>query len=337
MTRALIVAPAWIGDAIMAEPLFARIQAQNQALCIDALAPAWVAPVLSRMPNIARVVEAPFAHGRLHLGLRLKLARRLRQSAYACAYVLPNSMKSALLPWLARIPRRIGFTGECRLGLLNVRHRLDKTALPLMVERFAQLAQEPGTPLVRPIAAPRLVSTPAQQAETRAALGIPEAPARLVVLCPGAEYGPAKRWSPEHFAALARALLEAGCAVWLLGSAKDHALAETIRRQTPGNCRNFCGQTRLDQAIDLIALATLVVCNDSGLMHVAAALARPLLAIFGSSSPDFTPPLSDQAIIVRHPLPCSPCFKRVCPLGHSECLESITSKEVLDLCRPYLR
>jgi heptosyltransferase-2 len=202
-----------------------------------------------------------------------------------------------------------------------------------MVERFAQLAQEPGTPLIRPVAEPRLVSTPAQQADTRTALGVRENFAPVVALCPGAEYGPAKRWPPEHFAALARELTRSGHAVWLLGSAKDQALAEDIRRQTPGDCRNFCGQTRLDQAIDLIALANLVVCNDSGLMHVAAALAKPTLAIFGSSSPDFTPPLSEQAVIVRRQLPCSPCFQRVCPLGHADCLESITPEEILERCR----
>ncbi|MDR1350663.1 MAG: lipopolysaccharide heptosyltransferase II [Zoogloeaceae bacterium] len=335
-SRALIVAPAWIGDAIMAEPLFARLQAQNPALVMDALAADWVAPVLARMPNIAHIIKTSFVHGRLHLGARLKLARALRQNAYARAYILPNSLKSAILPWFADIPQRVGFIGECRFGLVNIRHKLDKNALPRMVERFAQLAQEPGTPLIRPVAAPRLISTPVQQTDTLAQLGL-KRPDRLVMLCPGAEYGPAKRWPIRHFAALARELAAAGHAVWLLGSAKDHALAEDIRIQTSGDCRNLCGKTRIDQAIDLIALATLVVCNDSGLMHVAAALTRPTLAIFGSSSPDFTPPLSDQAIIVRHDLPCSPCFQRVCPLGHTDCLENIAPEEVLDLCRPHLR
>jgi heptosyltransferase-2 len=332
--RTLVVAPSWIGDAVMAQPLFARLR--QQALILDAFAPAWVMPALSRMPEISDIIENPFAHGDLALGRRFRLSRDLSRRGYRRAYLLTNSFKSALIPFFSGIPERVGFTGECRFALVNIRHRLDKKALPLMVERFAQLAQEPGTPLIRPVAEPRLVSTPAQQADTRALLGIRESSASAVVLCPGAEYGPAKRWPPGHFAALARKLALAGHAVWLLGAAKDQALAEDIRRHVPGDCRNFCGQTRLDQAIDLLAQASLVICNDSGLMHVAAALAKPTLAIFGSSSPDFTPPLSGQAVVVRRQLPCSPCFKRVCPLGHNDCLESITPEDVFDLCRPHL-
>ncbi|MDR0736562.1 MAG: lipopolysaccharide heptosyltransferase II [Zoogloeaceae bacterium] len=335
VSRVLVVAPSWIGDAIMAEPLFARLRQGAPDLRLDALAPAWVTPALSRMPGISGVIENPCAHGELALRKRFHLARDLARRGYRRAYVLPNSFKSALVPFFARIPVRVGFTGECRLGLVNVRHKLDKGALPLMVERFAQLAQEPGTPLVRPVAAPRLVSTQAAQMAALSALEL-ENPERLVVFCPGAEYGPAKRWPARHFAALARELTKTGCAVWLLGSAKDRALAEDICRQASGGCRNLCGKTRVDQAIDLIALAKLVVCNDSGLMHVTAALSRPVLAIFGSSSPNFTPPLSDRAVIVRHDLPCSPCFKRVCPLGHSDCLENIAPQEVFDLCQPLL-
>ncbi|MDR3159392.1 MAG: lipopolysaccharide heptosyltransferase II [Zoogloeaceae bacterium] len=334
-SRALIIAPSWIGDVVMAQPLFARLLQKTPELHLDALAPAWVAPALSRMPEISSVIENPFPHGELALRARFRLARDLARRGYRRAYVLPNSFKSALIPFWAGIPERVGFTGECRFGILNRRHALDKAALPLMAERFAQLAEAPGDPLFRPVEPPRLASTPEQQESTLASLEI-KRPEKLAVFCPGAEYGPAKRWPSRHFAALARELTHVGCAVWLLGSAKDHALAEDIRRQTTGDCRNLCGKTRIDQAIDLIALATLVVCNDSGLMHVAAALSRPTLAIFGSSSPDFTPPLSGQAVIVRHALPCSPCFKRVCPLGHSDCLENVTPQEVLALCLPLL-
>jgi heptosyltransferase-2 len=336
MTHALVIAPSWIGDAIMAQPLFARLLRKTPGLRLDALAPAWVAPALCRMPEISGIIENPCAHGELALRRRVRLSRDLARRGYRRAYVLPNSFKSALIPFFAAIPERVGFTGECRFGLINVRHRLDKSALPLMVERFAQLAEAPGTAPSRPIEPPRLVSTREQQESALAALAL-KRPERLVVFCPGAEYGPAKRWPARHFAALAREMTNAGCAVWLLGSAKDQALAEDIRRQTSGGCRNLCGKTRVDQAIDLIAAATLAVCNDSGLMHVAAALSRPTLAIFGSSSPDFTPPLSDQAIIVRHDLTCSPCFQRVCPLGHCDCLENITPKEVFEHCLPLLR
>lgn len=315
----------------MAQPLFARLKARQPALQLDALAPAWVAPVLARMPEIGRILDNPFAHGELSLRKRIVLARDLASQHYTQAYLLPNSLKSALVPFFARIPERIGFTGESRFGLVNVRHTLDKAALPLMVERFAQLAEAPGAPLQRPIANPRLTSTPEQQAASLASLGL-DAPQRLVVLCPGAEYGPAKRWPVNHFAALARVLVERGHAVWLLGSGKDKPVGDAIVAQTPGACRNLCGSTNLSQAIDLIALAELVVCNDSGLMHVAAALNRPSIALFGSSTPDFTPPLSDQATILRLGLPCSPCFKRECPFGHTDCLTKLEPARVLDAC-----
>lgn len=329
--RGLIVAPSWIGDAVMAQPLFARIKAADPDLQLDALAPSWVAPVLRRIPEISQVLDNPFGHGALQLGARYRLGRELAASRYRRAWVLPNSLKSALLPWFAGIPERVGFTGESRYGLLNCRHRLDKVALPLMVERFAQLAQMPGSPLSRPVAYPRLNSSAHQQAAVLAELQLQGA-LRPIVLCPGAEYGPAKRWPAAHFATLARVLMERGHAVWLLGSPKDRPVGDAIVALAPGPCLNLCGSTRLDQAIDLIAQAELVVCNDSGLMHVAAALGRPLVALYGSSSPGFTPPLSDKATLLRLGLECSPCFKRECPLGHLDCLEKLPPAKVLDAC-----
>ena len=330
--RALIVAPAWIGDTVMAQPLFMRLHRRIPGLQLDALAPPWVAPVLRRMPEIAGIIDNPFAHGELSLGARFRLGRQLAQHRYRQAYVLPNSAKSALLPFFAGIPERIGFTGEARYGLLNRRHTLDEDTLPRMVERFAQLAQAPDTPLERPVENPRLTSTEEQQAATLGALGI-ERPPRVAAFCPGAEYGPAKRWPARHFAALADALAERGCAVWLLGSPKDRPIGdEIIRLARHAKLRNFCGETALAQAIDLIAATDFVVCNDSGLMHVAAALDRPLVAIYGSSSPGFTPPLSDRATILSLNLDCSPCFKRECPLGHLDCLNKLEPQRVLDAC-----
>ena len=329
--KALIVAPSWIGDTIMAQPLFARLQATNPGLQLDALAPRWVAPVLQRMDEIAEVVDSPFGHGQLSLRARWRLARQLAARGYDAAYILPNSLKSALPPFMAGIPRRVGFTGESRYGLINVRHTLDKAALPLMVERFAQLAESPGAPLPRPVSHPKIRSTAADQEETLTALGI-ERPPCVAAFCPGAEYGPAKRWPAAHFAALARMLASAGYAIWLFGSPKDHAVAEEIAQLAPGLCRNLCGATALGQAVDLLALADLVVCNDSGLMHVAAALDRPLVALYGSSSPGFTPPLSDQADILSLNLDCSPCFKRDCPLGHLDCLNKLTPEQVFAAC-----
>ena len=329
--KALVVAPSWIGDTVLAQPLFERLHARIPDLQLDALAPRWVAPVLRRMPQIADLVDSPFAHGELSLKARWRLARELAARRYDRVYVLPNSLKSALVPFLAGIPERIGFTGESRHGLINRRHRLDKAVLPLMVERFAQLAEAPGTPLPRPLPQPRLASTAEQQQATLAALGL-ERPKRLVAFCPGAEYGPAKRWPAAHFAELARALAARGHSIWLFGSPKDHAVAEAIVAAASGLCRNLCGATSLEQAIDLLAQAELVVCNDSGLMHVAAALDRPLVALYGSSSPGFTPPLSARAAIVSLELDCSPCFKRECPLGHLDCLNKLAPAQVLAAC-----
>jgi heptosyltransferase-2 len=331
--KALIVAPSWIGDTVLAQPLCMRLHERTPGLQLDALAPRWVAPVLERMPEIGEIVDSPFAHGDLSLKTRHRLARQLARSGYQRAYVLPNSLKSALIPFFADIPQRIGFVGEKRYGLINRRHTLDKALLPQMAERFAQLAEEPGAALPRPLPRPRLVSTAAQRTSTLAALAI-DLPAKLAVFCPGAEYGPAKRWPARHFALLADLLGEAGYAVWLLGSEKDRPIGEeivTLARQTTLPL-NLSGRTSLSQAIDLLAAASLVVCNDSGLMHVAAALARPLVALYGSSSPGFTPPLSAQATILSLRLPCSPCFERRCPLGHFDCLNKLDPQQVLAAC-----
>ena len=326
--KALIVAPSWIGDTIMAQPMFARLHARFPGLQLDALAPRWVAPVLQRMGEISEIVDSPFGHGQLSLKPRWRLARELAARNYDAVYVLPNSLKSALVPFMAGIPRRIGFIGESRYGMINVRHTLDKAALPLMVERFAQLAETPGAALPKPISYPKIRSTAAEQLKTLTELGL-ERPARIVAFCPGAEYGPAKRWPATHFASLAKSLAERGYAIWLFGSPKDHAVAEEISQLAPNLCRNLCGATSLGQAVDLLAMTDLVVCNDSGLMHVAAALDRPLVTLYGSSSPGFTPPLSDQADILSLNLDCSPCYKRECPLGHLDCLNKLTPERAL--------
>lgn len=327
----LIIAPAWIGDAILSQPLLARLQQINPGAQIDVLAAPWVAQVFARMPEVHRVLDSPFRHGELAVRARYRCAQTLAKEGYARAYVLPNSLKSALVPFFAKIPARIGFVGESRYGLINQRHVLDKLALPQMAERYAQLAEPVGNPVMRPLAPLRLLSTPAYQQQVLNELGL-EAGRRPIVFCPGAEFGPAKRWPTPHFASLARVMVERGHAVWLLGSGKDKPVGDEIVGSTPGSCRNLCGQTSLEQAIDLIAQAELVVSNDSGLMHVAAALDRPLVSIYGSSSPVFTPPLSDKATVVRLDLDCSPCFKRECPLGNLDCLQQLEPSQVLNAC-----
>jgi len=329
MPKILIIAPSWVGDAVMAQPLLRRLKEQYPDAVIDAFAPAWVAPVLERMQEIRRVVINPLAHGELSFKLRWKLGRALRKDHYDHAIILPNSLKSALIPFFAGIALRTGYKGELRFGLLNDVRHLDKEALPLMVERFAALAEQPGTPLRRPVDNPRLTTDKAHVQATLNKLGL--APKKSVIaFCVGAEYGPAKRWPAPHFAELARMLADAGHEIWLLGSHKDAEIGTEVERLSKGAARNLCGQTGLAEAIDLLAAANLAVVNDSGLMHIAAALDKPMIALFGSSSPGFTPPLSDKARILSLNLSCSPCFRRVCPLGHFDCMMKLTPAKVFE-------
>ncbi len=312
----------------MMQPLLSVLRQREPDAAIDVLAPDWSAPLLARMPEVTQALTNPFAHGQFRWSARRELGRSLRERRYSRCYVLPNSWKSALIPFFAAIPERIGYHGEARWGLLNRRRRLDTQSHPQLVQRYAALADLPSLPLPDPLPMPRLSSTPAQQLAARSALGLP-AQGAPVVFCPGAEYGPAKRWPAAHFASLARRIASADFPVWILGSAKDAAVGEEICALADGSARNLCGATTLEQVIDLIAGARLVVSNDSGLMHVAAALDRPLVALYGSSDPGYTPPLSARAVILSRRLPCSPCFKRECPLGHFDCLQGLAPEQVL--------
>ena len=326
--RILIVAPSWVGDMVMAQPMCALLHARRPDAVIDVLAPAWVLPLARRMAEITDVIVAPFGHGQFALSARRALATTLRERRYRQAIVLPNSWKSALVPWLAGIGRRTGFTGEFRYGLLNDARRLDPVRLPRMVDRFAALAGDTAAPDA-PTPLPVLQTAP--PAATKALLerlGL-NTDRPIACFCPGAEYGPAKRWPPAYFAELARAMNARGMQVWLIGAGKDTEPCGAIAAAAGGACIDLAGRTSLDEAADLLGLAALVVTNDSGLMHVAAALGRPTVAIFGSSSPDFTPPLSPRAVIARHPVPCSPCFERICPLGHFDCMNRLLPAQLV--------
>ncbi|MGE4110539.1 MAG: lipopolysaccharide heptosyltransferase II [Burkholderiales bacterium] len=323
----LVVGPSWVGDTVLSQPMLRLLAQRHPGAAIDYLAPPWTLPLLARMPEVRRGLANPFGHGALQLGARRRLGRELGAAGYSLAVVLPNSWKSALVPWFAGIPSRTGFRGEARWGLLNDLRTLDERALPQMAQRFAALALPPGILLPGALPNPVLQSTAEQRQRLLARLGLDSArPA--VAFCPGAEYGPAKRWPERHFAALARLLAARGYAVWLVGSPKDHAIAETIAQDAPGCCSNLCGKTGIDEAADLLAAARLTITNDSGLMHVAAAVGRPVVALYGSSSPRFTPPLSAEARILFLKMECSPCFERVCPLGHFKCLNDLLPEHV---------
>ncbi len=327
ISKILIIAPSWVGDCMLMQPMLHRLQRRHPAAHIDVLAPPWTEKLLRQIPEVHDVIVNPFPHGDFSLLSRRRLGMQLRDARYDQAIVLPNSWKSALVPFFANIPLRTGFVGEMRYGLLNDARRLSKKKLPLMVERFVQLAEAAGDEISRPVPAPRLSVDDTQRSQALGKFNLTlDKP--VAVFCPGAEYGPAKRWPPQYYAELAQHLREQGYAVWLVGSSKDRAVADIIISLGNEPCRNLCGVTELTEAIALVSCANLVVSNDSGLMHIAAALDRPMLAIFGSSSPQFTPPLSDKAQVLRLDLPCSPCFRRECPLGHFNCMIKLTPKEV---------
>jgi heptosyltransferase II len=324
--RTLIVAPSWVGDAVLSHPLLVRLKEREPQSSIDVLAPAWALPVYRRMPEVAGVHAFPFGHGELKLGERRRFAKALPR--YDQAIVLPNSWKSALVPWHADIPLRTGYRGEMRYGLLNDVRVLDEKAVPLIVERYAALAQPAGDTFRRPLPQPRLAIDEAARRQTLERIGLTlERP--VAVFAPGAEYGVAKRWPARHFASLAALLLARGFQVWLMGSKKDAEVTAEIQQLSAGACIDLAGRTSLDDAIDLMSFAERVVTNDSGLMHIAAALDRPTAAIFGSSSPEFTPPLSAKARVITLRLECSPCFARTCPLGHMNCLVTLQPAQVL--------
>ena len=328
MNRILIVAPAWVGDMVMAQSLFKLLKARGPKTVLDVIAPSWTLDLLARMPEVRRAIPLPLGHGQLGIRARLRLGRDLRGERYDQAIVLPNSWKSAIPVWAAKIPRRTGYVGEFRYALLNDTRMLNKKTHWRMVDRFNALARRRGeTPPVAP--APHLVADAGGIERALQRLGIARPTQPVLALCPGAEYGPAKRWPFAHFAEVAQHKLAQGWAVWLFGSDKDAEVAAKIDALAQHRCLNLAGRTSLGEAIDLMSLASAIVANDSGLMHVAAALERPLVAIFGSSDPTHTPPLRTSAQILYKGLDCSPCFARECPLGHTNCLVEIAPDAVL--------
>jgi heptosyltransferase-2 len=326
--RILVVGPAWIGDMVMAQSLFMTLKQHNPNVIIDVLAPAWSLPLLLRMPEVNEAIALPVSHGEFALSKRFRIGRQLRDSGYSQAIVIPRSYKAALVPFFAGTPVRTGYRGEMRYGIINDMRVLDKDMLTQTVQRQVALGLPENTEQPPVIPYPKLVIDANNQQRLLTELGLTQKE-EIVGMMPGAEYGPAKQWPVTYYQELAKELIAAGYQVWVFGSEKERALGEQIA-QAGNGVTNLCGKTRLEDVIDLVALCNSVVSNDSGLMHVACATGRRIIAIFGSTTPRYTPPLTDNKEIIYHNLECSPCFKRICPLKHMNCLGEISPMEVLE-------
>src|SRR5579863_779474 len=321
--KVLIIAPAWVGDMVMSQTLFKLLKIRyGDGLVLHVFANDWARDILLRMPEVDNVINNPFAHGKLLLLQRIKLGLKFRHEKYDQVFVLPNSLKSAITPLFSGIKRRTGFVGEARYMLLNDIYWLNRHKLPRMIDRFCALENNGNKP--HDIPYPELIVDEENQKILANKLNIDLAKP-LIAFCPAAEFGPAKRWFPEHFAHLANMLIKDGYQVIILGSNKDTAISdEIINLAKTKTIINDCGKTGLVDAVDLLGLAEYVVTNDTGLMHIACAVGSSVIAVYGSSSPHFTPPLSDRATILQTSLDCQPCFARTCRFGHYNCLRFIT-------------
>lgn len=329
MNKILVMGPSWVGDMVLAQSLFKQLKIEQPDCQITVAAPAWTLPLLERMPEVSEAIALPFRHGDLALRERFKLGRELAKQGFTQAILLTNSLKSAILPWAASIPVRTGFKGEMRYGLVNDMRPLDKNVLKKTVERFVALGLPKNSALPASLPQPALLADPKHANTLLAKLNIPDTQQPVLGLCPGAEYGEAKRWPAEYYAEVANHALQQGWQVWLFGSDKDKPVTASIQQQTQQRCVDLAGRTKLGEAIDLMSRCRTVISNDSGLMHVAAALDKKLIAIYGSSDPKHTPPMHPQAVVEYLALECSPCFERTCPLGHLNCLRQIQPEAVL--------
>lgn len=326
-SKILVMGPSWVGDMVLAQSLFKILKIQQPDAIIDIAAPAWTLPLLERMPEVNSAIALPFKHGQLALMERIRFGKRLKNQCYTQAILLTNSLKSAILPFAAGIPRRTGFLGEYRYGLLNDIRPLDKSRLVRTVDRFIALGLQPGADLPETCPQPRLIANADNALQALQKLGRTAPVAPVLGLCPGAEYGEAKRWPATYYAEVANEGVKRGWDVWLFGSEKDKPVTAQINQLTGMQCLDLGGKTKLGEAIDLMSLTSAVVSNDSGLMHVAAALDKALVAIYGSSDPHHTPPMSELARVLYLNVECSPCFQRECPLTdpaeNLKCLKGI--------------
>jgi len=323
--RILVVCQGWVGDVVMAQSLFKVLKSRDPDCRIDVIAPEMHGALVRRMAEVSEFIAAAGGHGEFSLAAHWRLGRGLRARRYDRAIVLPGSLKSALVPFIAGAQRRTGFLGERRYGLLNdIRHGRESMAT---VDSFIALGLEPGEVLDGPVPRPELRVDPEAQARMASLHGI-DRDRPLAVLAPGAEFGVSKRWPVEYFAETARALAARGWQVATIGSPKEAEAGAAVA----SGCESvidLCGKTSLGDTVDLLSLARVAVTNDSGLMHIAAAVDAHVVAMYGSTSPAKVSPLTPRADVFFLALPCSPCRKRTCPLGHHECMTKILPSSVI--------
>lgn len=340
--KILVIGPSWVGDMVMSQSLYMALKAQHPHCEIEVLAPAWCKPILERMPEVNQAIDMPVGHGSLDLKKRWKIARSLKKNRYTHAIILPNSAKSALIPFFAGIKQRIGWKGEFRYGLLTDL-RPNKRIFQYMVERYVALSS-PAENMLSQVSLntcrqPKLSVNEASQSTAMLRLQLHNQ-RKVFGLCPGAEYGPAKRWPDEHYSKVAQQVIIDGGQVWLFGSAKDKEVTQKIKQSLPEplqqHCFDLAGETSLIEAVDLLAACHTVICNDSGLMHVSAAVGCNIIAIYGSSSPEYTPPLTNNLQVMHTDIECRPCFKKNCPLSHQKCLTELDPNLIIEATKRIL-
>jgi heptosyltransferase-2 len=322
----LIVPYLWIGDFVRCHSVVKLLRQRFPDRPVDMLSSTLCKPLTDYMPGLRQAIVVDLPRNRLALAQQSALANRLKGEDYGTALIMPRTWKSALAPYLAGIPERTGFVGEVRFFLLNDLRYGERT-LPRMIDRCAALALPSGTAPPQAWPVPELNVSRDEVEAWRKKRGLNGDDHRVVALAPGA-VGPSKRWPTAAYAALARSLIADGFAVWVLGGPDEKALAAEIVGDTPA--RDLTGNDLRD-AILALASAAAAVSNDSGLLHVAAALGTPSIGIFGPTSPWHWAPLNPLAGIIETEteLACRPCHKPVCRLIHHRCMRDIAPEQVL--------